>query len=203
MNRRLLVLLCSLAIAGCGAASGASDPHSQGAVLGNGLQGLILSPRKPAPPLVLHNYTGAEQVSLAQFRGEAVLVSFVYTHCPNVCPLITSNLADAYRALGTESRHVKILLVTVDPRRDTVAAIRAFLSGRGAMGAVDYLLGSSVQLHRVWRAWDVGIQTSRGLTDGHSSVVYGITASGRMAVVYPADFSPAQIEHDIPLLARG
>jgi protein SCO1/2 len=197
-----LVVLCSVAVAGCGAASAASDPHTQGAVLGKGLQGLILSPRKPAPPLVLHNFTSPRAVSLAQYRGKAVLVSFVYTHCPDVCPLITSNLAAAQRALGAQARHLEILLVTVDPRRDTPAAVRSFLSARGATGRMDYLLGSSAALKRVWRAWDVGVQTSHGLTDGHSSIVYGITASGRMAVVYAANFSPAQIEHDVPLLAH-
>jgi protein SCO1/2 len=195
-------LLCALAVAGCGAAS-AAPPISPGAVLGHGLQGLILKPRKPAPAIVLHNYTGSGRVSLAQFHGKAVLVSFVYTHCPNVCPIITANLAAAQRELGGEARHLQILLVTVDPRRDTPAAIRSFLGARDATGRMDYLLGSSRQLHRVWRAWDVGIETSHGLTDGHSSVVYGITASGRMAVVYPANFSPAQIVHDVPLLAAA
>jgi protein SCO1/2 len=197
------IVLCCLVVAGCGAASAASDPHSQGAVVGSGLQGLLLKPSKPAPPLVLRNYGSARPVTLAEFRGRAVLVSFVYTHCPNVCPLITSNLAAAQRALGPEARHLQILLVTVDPRRDTPAAIKAFLAARGATGRMDYLIGSIHALHRVWKAWDVAVQTSRGLTDGHSSIVYGITASGRMADVYASNFSPAQIEHDVPLLARS
>ena len=170
---------------------------------GHGLQGLILTPRKPAPALVLHNYTGRAPVSLAHFHGKAVLVSFVYTHCPNVCPIITANLAAAQRELGAEAHHLQILLVTVDPRRDTPTAIRSFLRARDATGRMDYLLGSTRQLHRVWKAWDVGVETSHGLTDGHSSIVYGITASGRMAVVYPANFSPAQIVHDVPLLAAS
>ena len=63
------------------------------------------------------------------------------------------------------------------------------------------LLGSRSALHRVWKAWDVGIQTKNGYTAGHSSIIYGITGTGRMAVVYPSNFSPAQIVHDVPLLA--
>ena len=196
--------LGALALAGCGAATAAPSQVNPGAVIGHGLQGLILKPRKPAPPLVLHNYTGPAPVSLTDFRGKAVLVTFVYTHCPNVCPLITSNLAAAQRQLGAEARHFQILAVTVDPRRDTPRAIRSFLTARGAAGRMDYLLGSAAQLKRVWKAWDVGIQTGKNhLTDGHSSIVYGITASGRMAVVYPSDFSPAQIVHDVPLLASS
>ena len=199
-----LALLCAVAVAGCGAATAAPGPGDQGAVQGHGLQGLILKPRKPAPALVLHNYTGPAPVSLTSFRGKAVLVTFIYTHCPDVCPLITSNLAAAQRQLGTEARHLEILAVTVDPRRDTPSAIRTFLSARGAAGRMDYLLGSRRQLEQTWKAWDVGIQTGKNkLTDGHSSIVYGITASGKMAVVYPANFSPAQIVHDVPLLASS
>jgi protein SCO1/2 len=201
-------LLCAIALAGCGAASAASGPGDQGAVVGHGLQGLILKPRKAAPALALPNYTSTRRpagiVSLAAFRGKAVLVTFVYTHCPDVCPLIVSNLAAAQRRLGTEASHLQILAVTVDPRRDTPAAIRRFLAARDATGRMDYLLGSRRRLERTWKAWDVGIHTGNNkLTDGHSSIVYGITASGRMAVVYPASFSPAQIVHDVPLLAKG
>jgi protein SCO1 len=198
------VAACAVALAGCGRAASASSPSDgAAAVTRRGLQGLVLEPRKPAPALVLHNYTSAMPVSLAQFRGKAVLISFVYTHCPNVCPIITANLAVAQRQLGAEAHHVQILLVTVDPRRDTPAAIRTFLAARDATGRMDYLLGSRPALHRVWKAWDVGIETSHGYTAGHSSIVYGITSSGRMAVVYPANFTPAQIVHDVPLLAAS
>jgi protein SCO1/2 len=189
-------------MAGCGGSSTSATAGS-GSDGGNGLQGLILKPRKPAPPLVLHNYTG-QPVSLDAMRGKAVLVTFVYTHCPNVCPLIVSNLAAAQRGLGKEASHLQIVAVTVDPRRDTPAAVRTFLRARGALGRMDYLLGSSAQLHRVWKAWDVAISTGKNkLTDGHSSIIYGITASGSMAVVYPSNFSPQQIIHDVPLLARA
>src|ERR1700686_1174934 len=50
-----------------------------------------LTPVKAAPPLTLHNYLG-QPVNIASYRGKAVLVTFIYTHCPDVCPLITSNL---------------------------------------------------------------------------------------------------------------
>jgi len=194
-------VLAAIALAGCGASS--SAPAAGGSTGGAGLQGLILTPRKPAPPLALRNYTG-QRVSLAALRGKAVLVTFVYTHCPDVCPLIVSNLAAAQRGLGQEAGHLRILAVTVDPRRDTPAAIRTFLAARGATGRMDYLLGSAAQLRRTWKAWDVAVQTGPNqLTDGHSSVIYGITASGHMAVVYPSNFTPQQIIHDVPLLVNS
>ncbi len=181
-------LLVILALSGCGSSAGASQ--QTGSVQGAGLQGLILKPAKPAAPLALRNYTG-NQVSLATMHGKAVLVTFVYTHCPDVCPVIVSDLAAAQRQLGARARSVRILAVTVDPRRDTPSAIKQFLAARGALGRMDYLLGSRAQLLRTWKAWDVGVnQSGKQLTVGHTAVVYGVSASGHLAVVYPSDFSP-------------
>jgi protein SCO1 len=174
-----------------------------GAGAGTGLQGLVLRPPKLAPALALRNYTGAP-VDIQAFRGKAVLVTFVYTHCPDVCPLIVSSLAAAQRRLGRTAKRLQILAVTVDPKRDTPGAIKLFLGARDATGRMDYLLGSHRQLMRTWKAWDVGVTVDRNqIIAGHSAVVYGIAASGRMEVVYPSDFSPAQIVHDVPLLAAS
>jgi protein SCO1/2 len=195
-----VVLAASLAVAACGS-SARSTPTAD--AVHPGLQGLILHPQKPAPALALRNYTGA-LVDLTRFRGRAVLVTFLYTHCPNWCPLIAANLAAAQRQLGAEARRVQIVAVTVDPRRDTPAAVRAFLSAREAAGRMYYLLGDRRQLAPVWKAWDVGVVVDRNrLATGHSDIVYGVTAAGRLAVVYPPNFTPAQIVHDVPLLARG
>jgi protein SCO1/2 len=191
------VVVVAAALAGCGS----SGPSHVGAPPSSRLEGLLINPPEPAAPLVLHNYTG-RLVSLATMTGKAVFVTFVYTHCPDVCPLIVSNLASAQRSLGAAARDVRILAVTVDPRRDTPKAIRRFLAARDALGRADYLLGSRPQLLATWKAWHVEVTANNKLlTTGHSAVVYGITASGRMAVVYPSDFTPAQIIHDAPLLA--
>jgi protein SCO1/2 len=198
-----LVLAMALAVGGCGSSSGSASATGDPPSDSSGLQGLILKPQKPAPALALRNYTGG-RVTLASLRGKAVLVTFVYTHCPDVCPLIVSDLAAAQRGLGKEASRVRILAVTVDPRRDTPAAIRTFLAARGASGRMDYLLGTSAQLRRTWKAWDVAVSTGPNkLTDGHSAVIYGITATGRMAVVYPSNVTPPEIIHDVPLLAKA
>jgi protein SCO1 len=191
------VVTMAAALAGCGS----SGTSHMGAPSSSRLEGLLLNPPERAAPLVLNNYTG-QLVSLATMRGKAVFVTFVYTHCPDVCPLIVSNLASAERSLGAAARAVRILAVTVDPGRDTPTTVRRFLAARNALGRMDYLLGSRHRLRATWRAWHVEvIADNRLLTTGHSAVVYGITASGRVAVVYPSDFTPAQIIHDAPLLA--
>lgn len=204
----VLAAALALAISGCassgtGASSVSASASAAAQRSAHGLQGLILKPPKAAPPLSLHNYTG-QPVSLAAYRGRAVLVTFVYTHCPDVCPLIVANLAAAQRGLGHEAAKVKILAVTVDPRRDTPKAIRSFLTVRNAAGRMDYLLGSMAALKRTWKDWDVAVVAGKNrVTAGHSSIIYGITASGRIAVVYPSSFTPAQIIHDVPLLASS
>jgi protein SCO1/2 len=196
------MVAASVLIAACGSSSSSVTTPGADAVHA-GLQGLILRPRKPAPHLVLRNYTGTI-VNLAAFRGRAVLVTFLYTHCPNWCPLIAANLAAAQRRLGPEARRVQIIAVTVDPKRDTPAAVRSFLTARDAGGRMDYLIGPRARLAPVWKAWQVGVVVDHNkLTTGHSDIVYGVTAAGRLAVVYPPNFTPAQIVHDVPLLARG
>ncbi|MGZ4173127.1 MAG: SCO family protein [Solirubrobacteraceae bacterium] len=203
-RRRAAVLLTVglgfLAVTGCGS-SGQSGPSATSANSATHLSGLILRPLKPAPALTLRDYTG-RPVSLASLRHHAVFVTFVYTHCPDVCPLIVASLAAAQRQLGARARSVHVLAVTVDPRRDTPAAIRGFLAARDAVGRMDYLLGSRAALLRVWRAWDVAVTTDgRRVTSGHSALVYGVSGGGKLAVVYPSNVTPAQIAHDAPLLA--
>jgi protein SCO1 len=198
----IAALLVVVALSGCGASASPPAASQSFTADGHGLQGLILKPEKSAPALALHNYTG-QPVSLATMRGKAVLVTFVYTHCPNVCPLIVSKLAAADRSLGPEARHLELIAVTVDPRRDTPTAIRTFLQARGALGRMYYLLGSHRQLVRTWKAWGVGINVdTKHVIEGHTSLVYGVTATGKLAVVYPSNFTPQQIIHDVPLLAR-
>ena len=88
-----------------------------------------LSPPKAAPPLSLRNYLG-ERINIHQYRGKALLVTFLYTHCPEICPLIT---ADLHSALGLMSpktaAKVQIIAVSVDPRGDTPRTVAAYPKG--------------------------------------------------------------------------
>jgi protein SCO1/2 len=163
----------------------------------------VVSPPVPAPTLTLTNYAGGRKFSISSVRGRAVFVTFVYTHCPDVCPLIVSELAEAQRELGAQAGRARFVAVTIDPGRDTPTAVRAFLAARGAIGRVQYLLGSHTALARVWKAWHVRILPGGDATLAHTSVVYGLDAGGMIRVMYPANFTPAEIVHDVPLLARS
>lgn len=201
-RRSLLLLLAAALLGGCGSSTLATSPAGNG-VVGSGLQGLVIKPAKPAPALTLPNHTG-RPVNLRSFRGKAVLVTFVYTHCPNVCPLIVSNLAAAQRQLGAKARDVQIIAVTVDPKNDTPTAVKTFLAARQATGRMDYLIGSRGQLLPIWKAWGIAVSVNKYEdTEAHSALVFGPTPAGNIVVVYPSNFTPAQIVHDVPLLDRS
>lgn len=164
-----------------------------------------LNPPAAAPPIALHNYLG-QPVNLDSYRGKAVLVTFLYTNCPDVCPLITSNLRVAQNLMGPKvAAKVQIIAVSVDPRGDTKRAVARFLAQHEMTGRMQYLVGSAHELARVWKAWGVGAERDAKNPDfvEHSGLIYGITASGKRATLYSASFKPADIAHDVPLLANG
>ena len=171
---------------------------------GSGYFGLLAEPAKPAPPLHLRNYLG-QTVTLSQYRGKAVLVTFLYTHCPDVCPLIAANLRVALNLLGGSAQRVAVVAVSVDPRRDQPASVASFLRAHEMTGRMQYLIGSARELERTWAAWSVGSAREAGQPDrvAHSALIYGISASGRLTTVYPASFAPSQIVHDAPKLAAS
>jgi protein SCO1 len=163
----------------------------------------VLKPARLAPPLALHNYLG-QPVNIDDYRGKAVLVTFLYTNCPDICPLITSDLRVALNLMGPKTaKKVQIIAVSVDPRGDTPKAVAAFLARHGMTGRMQYLIGSAKELAPVWRAWGVGSERELQQPQfiNHTGIVYGVTGSGKRLAVYDPEFLPSEIAHDVPLLA--
>ncbi len=167
--------------------------------------GSLASPATNEPPLQLRNYKG-ERVNIAQYRGKAVFVTFIYTHCPDVCPIIASNLGVSLNLMGAkQASKAQVIAVSVDPRGDTPAAVASFLRRHGVFGRMQYLVGSRRELARVWKAWGVGSERDAGNPElvNHSGLVYGITATGKVTTLYAANFKPQEVVHDAPLLASS
>ena len=199
----LLLLLGGLSFVIFGGSGGPALPGGvRQAPAGSGFLGTLALPTKQAPPIQLRNYLG-QPVTLAAYRGRAVLVTFLYTHCPDVCPLIASNLRVALNLLGSRAAKAEVIAVSVDPRGDTRSAVARFLRAHEMVGRMQYLLGSPSQLARTWAAWNIGSSREAGQPDlvAHSALVYGISASGRLTTLYPASFEPSEIVHDVPKLA--
>lgn len=193
----VLALLVGISIAGCG---GGGDSGSSTAKL----DGISAVPSQPAPPTVLSDSVG-HRVDLSQYRGKAVLVTFIYTHCPDTCPLIVGNLHTAQAELGSKASDLQIVAVSVDPTGDTPGTVNSFLREHQMTGRMEYLIGSRPDLERTWSDWKVGARpgNSKRTPDQveHSALIYGIDASGKIATIYPANFKPQQIVHDVPILA--
>jgi protein SCO1/2 len=163
----------------------------------------VLDPPEAAPPLALRNYLG-QPVNIASYRGKVVLVTFLYTTCPDICPLITSDLRVALNEMGpAKASKVQIIAVSVDPRVDTRKAVAAFLARHEMTGRMQYLIGTPKELGRVWEAWGVGSQQDLEQPQfvNHTGIVYGITASGKRLTAYDPEFKPSEIVHDVPVLA--
>jgi protein SCO1 len=209
LDLRLLLALLALVVgAGAvallstgGSSSGAQAKHAARA--GDFDAAAILSPERAAPPLALRNYLG-QPVNIDAYLGKAVLVTFLYTNCPDICPLIASNLRVALNLMGpAEASKVQVIAVSVDPRGDTPKAVAAFLARHGMTGRMQYLIGSARELARVWKAWGVGSERDAEQPQfiNHSGLVYGITGSGKRLTLYASSFQPAEVAHDVPLLA--
>jgi protein SCO1/2 len=198
----LAVLLATLALLSACGGSGGSDSTSTTAA--PKFEGAVATPPKPAPGLPLRNYNG-QALDASSLRGKAVLVTFIYTHCPDICPLIVSHLHAAQDELGAEAKKMRIIAVSVDPRGDTPKTVAAFLKAHQMTGRMDYLIGSRPQLERVWHDWNIVSRNDPKSKNPdlveHSAEIYGIGGGGKITTLYPANFAPAQIVHDVPLLA--
>jgi protein SCO1 len=201
----LLVIAGGVAVLSMGGGSSRPSAGSIHGVASPKYSGSLASPPEPEPPLALRNYKG-ERVNIAQYKGKAVLLTFIYTKCPDVCPLIASNLGVALNAMGpAKAFKVQVIAVSVDPRGDTPKAVAVFLKRHGVMGRMQYLIGSAHELARVWKAWGVGSEQDAQQPQlvNHTGLVYGVSAQGKVTTLYAANFTPQEIAHDAPLLATS
>lgn len=165
--------------------------------------GAVATPPKKAPELNLKDSTG-KPFDISEHRGKVVLLTWLYVNCPDVCPLIVSNLKAAQAKLGAKAKDLVIVAVSTDPERDKPKAVNKFLEARGMEERMQYLVGGESQLHDVWKTWGVTSEPAAANPEliEHWSATYGISASGMITTLYPANFKPDQIVHDVPLLAQ-
>jgi protein SCO1 len=198
MARLALLLAAVLLVAGCGGSAAKIDaPPSVKQLYAGG----EVNPPHAAPAISLHDASGAP-VTLAAQRGRYVLVTFIYTHCPDVCPLITANLNSAVRALGAKRSDVRVLAVSVDPKGDTPAAVRAYAKRMQLVPEFRYLIGSAAALRRAWAAWHVlSVQQSPGVVD-HVAYTALVDPNGKERVLYGSDVHARDVVHDLRILMR-
>jgi protein SCO1/2 len=194
--RVLPLLLLAAVLAGCGASNAAETTAAPKSRFAGG----ELTPPVAAPPIALHDVNGA-RVTLAAQRGRYVLVTFIYTHCPDVCPLITQNLNAALRVIGPKARRqVRVLAVSVDPAGDTPRAVRAYIRAKHLFPQFRYLIGTRAELRRVWKAWHVlAVETKPDLVD-HVAYTALVDTKGKERVLYDSSVHATQVVHDLRVL---
>jgi protein SCO1 len=204
MRRTALTLALATAAVGVAACGSGSDPGST--ATSTSYAGATANPPKPVPPLKLTDSLG-KTVNIDDYRGQAVLVTFIYDHCPDTCPLIVSNLRAAQNELGDQAKDMQIIAVSVDPKGDTPKTVKEFLADHQMTGRMEYLIGSRPELEQVWHNWNIVSKDNPSRKDPdaveHSALIYGISGSGRITTLYPSNFNPQQIVHDVPKLAAS
>jgi protein SCO1 len=124
-----------------------------------------------------------DTVTLAQFRGRPVLLTFAYAGCATVCPLVVDDVLTARDELAA-TRNPVVLVVTLDPWRDTPSRLPAIAARWGMTGDARMLGGTTEQVERVLNAWRVPRARNERTGDlSHPTLVYVIGPDGRIAYV--------------------
>jgi protein SCO1/2 len=201
----IIALACAAALAaglgGAGGWTGAASFH-----------GTTYEDTGPAPAFALVDHDG-RPATLDTYRGHPVLLFFGYTHCPDVCPLTLARLQRSVRAAGRAGKDVRILLVTNDPKRDTPAVLKSYVSKFGPQ--VVGLTGDSAAMARAMAGYGAytmpaapaaahehGAHAPKPAMISHSAVVYGIDREGRLRVVITEGAKQEWMDDDVRTLAR-
>ena len=140
----------------------------------------------------------------SSFEGRWNLVFFGFTHCPDVCPLTLQVLAEARAQMVAAGRAElpRIVLVSVDPERDTPEVIGQYLSYFGAD-----TIGVTGELSELRKLTDgLGIFFEKSGVDGdsysvdHSAVVIVVDPDGRFHSLFGAPHHAANFAHDLPII---
>lgn len=107
------------------------------------------------PPLefALTRANDNASVTESDYRGRVTILYFGYTNCPDECPTTLANLAAVLQRLGVQAKDVRVLFLTVDPKRDSLAALKAYVAAFAPQ--IDGLRGSADDVARLARRYRV------------------------------------------------
>jgi protein SCO1/2 len=194
--KRVWFFLALLALAGCRHDLSPQDIPVNGMV--------------PALSLSMMDVTTGKTVTAADFRGHVTLLYFGYTNCPDVCPATLYNVDKILRVMGPDGAGVRFLFVTVDPDRDTPAALAQYTALFGPQ--IEGLRGSADQLFDVARRYRVVFSVTKATKTSpyevtHSAAVYVFDGRGQaqflIAGLDTANPDVAGIAADLRDVVRG
>lgn len=181
-----LSLMCALALAGCGN----NNPEFRGSDISGTSLGADLS-------MIDHH---GQPRTLVDYRDKVVLVFFGFTQCPDVCPTAMSQLAHAMELLGDDAGKVQVLMVSVDPERDTPDVLSSYVTAFnpsfvGLTGTPEQLATTA----KSFRAYYSKVPSSGGddYTMDHGSSFYILDRSGEARVLLRGDAAAEDVAHDL------
>ena len=166
----------------------------------SGLQGSDLG-GTVAPDFTLTDQNG-KHISLSQFKGRPVVLTFLYTHCPDQCPLTAERLHSSMLSLGSDASKVGIVAVSTDPKGDTLQAAQKFTLQHNMQNYWHYLIGTQDTLTPIWTAYNVYAQGEQQSVD-HTLAIYIIDKQGHERTFFGGNsFTPDQITTDLKILLK-
>ena len=138
-----------------------------------------------APEFALTSQDGAE-VTLGAFRGKVVAVTFIYTWCPDVCPMLTDKMARVQDALGADfGTKIAFVSITADPERDTPEVLKQYAAAFDAdFAGWSFLTGEPSAVLEVARRYGVAVAKAADGQVDHTLLTTLIDRQGVMRVQY-------------------
>jgi protein SCO1/2 len=183
----VFALACALVVSACG----------EDRLFGTELQ------KNTAPDFTLTDGVTGKSVALSSLRKSTVVLTFLYTRCPDVCPLTAGQFRAAQRSLSDNASQVEFVAVSVDPEGDTPAAVREFSTLHDLNDHWHYLIGPRVQLEAVWSSYGIGSFASSGARAvEHNDAIYLIDRRGRERTILHSSDPPNWLLDDLRALIR-
>jgi len=153
-----------------------------------------------APDFALSDERG-RRVSLSEYRGRVVVLTFLYTTCGAPCVLIAQQIRGALDELREKPA---VLIVSADPAADTPPRVARFLARMSLSGRAEYLTGPLASVRAVWSAYGVKPASAGRASFAEYASVLLIDARGRERVLFESEqLTPEALSHDVASLQAG
>jgi protein SCO1/2 len=153
--------------------------------------------------LRLDDFNGRER-TLADFKGQAVLLYFGFVQCPDVCPTALTRAVEVMRLLGNQGERLQVIFVTVDPERDDPAMLKEYMA---AFDPTFLALQGDAQRTREtadhFKVYYKKIPTGSSYTMDHSAMSYLFDPQGHLRLVMRHEQTAQDYAHDIALLLKA